>query len=95
MSRIAIKTHIPPAEGQPGLTLTWPIACQPVADDARRRVENWLAEGQQANLWIMLYIGRQMLETDYERTTYEMAFLVRLHQRLKANEAASRASSSH
>lgn len=90
MSRNGIKTYISPADGQPGLTLTWPVACQPAADSARQRVEQWLAQERKANLWIMLYIGRQLLETEYERTTYEMAFLARLHQRLMATRATDR-----
>lgn len=90
MPRNGIKTYISAADGQPGLTLTWPIACQQAADNARQRVEQWLAQEQKANLWIMLYMGRQLLDTEYERTTYEMAFLARLHQRLMATGAADR-----
>jgi hypothetical protein len=80
-------THVPEADGQPGLALDWPEDCQPAMNAAIRRVERWFAERSKSNLWIALYIGRSEQEGDFQRVAYETAFLWRLQQRLAARAA--------
>jgi len=80
-------THLPPADGQPGLAMDWPPGCQLVMDAAARRVERWFDEQHKTNLWIALHIGRNEQQSYAQRLAYETAFLWRLQQRLMANES--------
>lgn len=77
---------IPPADGQPGLELGWPVDCQPAIDAALQRAECWLEQNSQANLWTAMLIGRRQQELARCKTAYEIAFLLRLQQRLLATQ---------
>ena len=81
-------THIPPADGQPGLTMDWIDDCQEAMDAAIRRVENWFAEDEKSNLWVALFIGRTEQRGDIRRAAYETAFIWRLQQRLASQPTA-------
>ncbi|MDN6859916.1 LasR-specific antiactivator QslA [Pseudomonas sp. CAN2814] len=83
-------THIPPADGQPGLELGWPADCQSAMDDALQRAEHWLAQANKPILWTAMIIGRQEQDGATRRTAYEVAFLTRLQQRLEELERAAR-----
>jgi hypothetical protein len=74
--------HLPEADGQPGLTLEWPVDGQQAIDAAVQRVERWFEEERRPPLWGALFLGRSEHEGEFRRIAYEAAFLWRLQQRL-------------
>ncbi|WP_116424411.1 LasR-specific antiactivator QslA [Pseudomonas citronellolis] len=79
------NTHpveIPAADGQPGLTLTWPMPTQPATDQGILLAESWLAGEADGYLWTRLVHGRIEHMDNWRRMAFEIGFLTRLQQRL-------------
>lgn len=80
-----VKTCLPPHDGHPGVEITWAADCSEAFNQGATLAQSWLDNARTGWLWAVMIAERDLLSCAIERRAFEVGFLSRVHQRIRAN----------
>ena len=79
-----VTTYLPPHDGHPGIEITWAADCREAFNQGAKLAQSWLDHARSGWLWAVMIAQRDLWTCAIERRAFEVGFLSRVHQRIRA-----------